>query len=99
MTEQEYIKTLCIDGQDVDLGLDDYGQCYFIEWIDETGRRKDMGLGTYNFRYMEEIYYMFDPIYKILASKDLWGEDMTTEEKTEWQKYQDLFNQEYEGLN
>ena len=99
MTEQEYIKTLHINGQDIDLGLDDYGQCYFIEWTDNAGKKQDLGLGTYNFRYLEEIYYMFDLKYRSLSHKNLWSEDMTAEEKTEWQKYQDLFDQEYKGLD
>ena len=95
MEFSQYIKTLTICGHDIDLGLDDYGQCYFIEWIDENGDKKDTGLGTYNFHYMEEIYYRFDPIYKSLARKEIWGEELTPEEKDQLDKYQKMFNEEY----
>jgi len=95
--EEKYIETLHINGYDINLGIDDYGQCYFIEW-EEDGQKKDLGLGTYNFRYLEEIYYLFDPVYKILAIKDLKGEEMTPEEKKEWQQYKDSFDEEYKLL-
>lgn len=95
MTENEYIKTLNINGREIKLGLDDCGQCYFIEW-EENGKTKDVGLGTYNFHYMEEIYYMFDPIFKELAKKDLYGDEMTPEENKKWLEYKKIFNKEYE---
>ena len=95
MTKEEYIKTLNISGHEIKLGLDDYGQCYFIEW-EENGKIRDMGLGTYNFHYMEEIYYMFDPVFKELAKKDLYGEEMTSEEQNKWLEYKNLFNEESE---
>ena len=95
MEFSQYIKTLTICGHDIDLGLDDYGQCYFIEWIDENGDKKDTGLGTYNFHYMESIYHMFDPVYKELSRKKLYGEELTEEEKVLCKRYQDLFKEEY----
>lgn len=95
MDTNEYIKTFTINGQDIKLGLDDYGQCYFIEWEDEQNNVQTLGLGTYNFRYMEEIYYLFDPTYKDLSRKDLYGEELTDEEKVLWKRYKDLFEEEY----
>lgn len=95
MEKNEYIKTFTICGKDIDLGLDDYGQCYFVEWTDENGVKKDVGLGTYNLHYMEEIYYMFDPTYKLLSTIDLYGEEFTPEEKEQWDKYQKIFDEEY----
>lgn len=95
MDTNEYIKTLTIDGYEIKLGLDDYGQCYFIEWEDEQNKVQTLGLGTYNFRYMEEIYYLFDPVYKDLSRKNLYGEELTEEEKALWKRYKDLFEEEY----
>lgn len=95
MDTNQYIKTFTINGHEIKLGLDDYGQCYFIEWTDENGNKQDTGLGTYNFHYMEEIYYRFDPIYKSLARKEIYCEELTEEEKVLWKRYQDLFEEEY----
>jgi len=95
MTKEEYVKTLNINNQEIKLGLDDYGQCYFIEW-EENGETKDMGLGTYNFHYIEEIYYMFDPVFKELTKKNLYGDEMSPEEQNKWLEYKKIFDKEYE---
>ena len=95
MTKEEYIKTLEVCGTKVDLGLDDYGQCYFIEWTDKNGEKKETGLGTYNFNYLEEIYCLFDNRYRELLRKDMFGDEMTEEEKAEWAGYEKIFAEEY----
>lgn len=97
MNSDEYVKTFNIAGKEIKLGIDDYGQCYFVEW-EEDGKIREMGLGTYNFHYMEDIYYLFDPIYKKLVKKDLNGEKMTPEEYSEWIKYKRIFEEEYISL-
>ena len=95
MKKDEYIKTLNVGGKEIKLGLDDYGQCYFIEWTDDLGLHHEMGLGTYNFNYMEDIYCMFDEEYRELSRKDLFGEYMTPEENDKWLEYKKLFEKEY----
>lgn len=95
MTQEEFVKTFNICGTKVDLGLDDYGQCYFIEW-EENGEKKEMGLGTYCFDYLEQIYYLFDPRYQELSKKDLYGE-LTDAEWNEYCRYHDMFDKEYEN--
>ena len=94
MTKEEYVKTIEICGNKIDLGLDDYGQCYFIEWIDKNGEKKSTGLGTYNFHYLEAIYALFDKKYKELWRKWFYNE-MNEEEKTEWKRYEEIFDAEY----
>lgn len=94
MTKEQYIKTIEVCGTKVDLGLDDYGQCYFIEWIDKNGEKKSAGLGTYNFHYMESIYHMFDERYRELSRKELFGE-VTSPEWLELEKYYKMFDEEY----
>lgn len=98
MTSKEYIKTFNINGKEIKLGLDDYGQCYFIEWVDDLGNTRETGLGTYNFRYMEDIYYLFDPHYKELARKDMFG-DLTDEGWDELNKYNKMFEEEYKKID
>lgn len=93
MTKDEYIKTLNVCGKEVQLGLDDYGQCYFIEW-EENGETRSMGLGTYNFNYMSEIYSLFDPVYSSLLGKYLFGKPLTLEEESKLKEYEDLFIKE-----
>lgn len=94
MKKEEYIKTLNVDGTKVNLGLDDCGQCYFIEWTDKSGKKKSTGLGTYNTHYMEDIYYMFDERYKELSKKEMFGE-ISPPEWLELEKYERLFEEEY----
>ena len=94
MKPDEYIKTLNVGGKEIKLGLDDYGQCYFIEWVDDNGKTQETGLGTYNFHYMEDIYYMFDEKYKELSRKELFG-DLTDKDWNELRKYEKMFEKEY----
>ena len=94
MKEDEYIKTFVIGGKEIKLGLDDYGQCYFIEWTDDLGNIQQTGLGTYNFHYMEDIYYLFDDRYKELCRIEL-RRELTDKEIKEMEKYYELFEKEY----
>lgn len=57
MTREDYIKTIITkNGIKVDVGLDDYGQCYYIEWIDPvTKKMNTVGCGTYNPNYSDAI--------------------------------------------
>lgn len=95
MKSEEYIKTINVGGKEIKLGLDDYGQCYIIEWADENGETKETGLGAYNTHYMEDIYYMFDERYKELSRKEMFGE-ISSPEWLELERYEKLFDEEYE---
>lgn len=95
MDSNDYVKTLTVNGKEIKLGKDDYGQCYFIEWEEPNGEVMDAGLGTYNMYYMEDIYHMFDPVYEQLSHKDLFGEEFTDTEKKLWDEYMKLFEEEY----
>ena len=97
MSEDDYVKTLRIGGKEVKLGLNDAGQCYYLEW-EEDGETKEMGLGAYNFHYMEEAYYLFDERYKELSKKDLFGE-LSDAEWLEYCRYHDMFDKEYENAD
>lgn len=57
MRKEDYLETKVINGQMVNIGMDDYGQCYYFEYIDKNGQLKEMSCGTYNFDYIEEIEY------------------------------------------
>jgi len=72
MTKEEYVETLYIKGKKVDVGMDDYGQCYFFEYIDDDGEVQSIGCGTYNTHYLEEIYGHFDWKGTCIS---IWGQD------------------------
>lgn len=55
MKREEYIETLIIKDIEIDVGIDDYGQCYFFEYIDGNGNKRKIGCGSYNPNYKEEI--------------------------------------------
>ena len=93
MTSEEYVKTLVIDSKEIKVGLDDYGQQYFIEWVDEDGNTRECGLGAYNFYYEENIYYMFDKRFKELKNAEFLRE-LTTEEIEELEKYYNTFEKD-----
>ena len=62
MLDTDYIETLHILGKDVKVGLDDNGQCFYFEYTDDDGNEQQIGCGTYNTQYLEEIYGYFDPM-------------------------------------
>ena len=60
MKDTDYIKTIVVNDRMVNIGLDDYGQCYYFEYYDEEEKElKDVSCGTYNFNYEEEIEAYF----------------------------------------
>lgn len=93
MDKKDYIRTLHINGNDIDLGIDDYGQCYYIEYKDEDGNLQEVGLGSYNLYYMYDIYAMFDPRYNELSRKEA-SYSLTPKEQKELDKYNKKIQQE-----
>ena len=67
MKKEEYVATFIYNGnkeQMVHLGMDDYGQCYFVMFEFEN-EIKEMGCGTYNFDYLDCVYYVFEYMLKV----------------------------------
>lgn len=48
MKPNEYIKTIVIYGKMINVGIDDYGQQYFLEYVDDNGELQEVGCGAYN---------------------------------------------------
>lgn len=94
MTNEEYIKTININGTEIKLGLDDYGQQYFIEW-EENGEKKETGLGAYNSSYIFDILYMFDPEYRRIVKDAMNGVNLSEEDLDKFISYVDLISEEY----
>ena len=95
MKKEEYIKTMNINGNSIDLGIDDYGQQYFVEWEDSEGKH-EMGLGAYNMNYMSDILYKFDPNFKQAVKVLLNGESLDEENKDKLWSYIESILDEYE---
>ena len=85
MKKSEYVKTITIKDQEIRIGKDDYGQCYFVEWTDDEGSH-EMGLGTYNEDIMGDLLYIFDPGYCELMRK-IYLDDTLTDEELERKTY------------
>jgi len=67
----------------VELFLSDYGQCYFIKYKNlNTGEVDEVGLGTYNFNYLEEILSLVDNkgLYASMDALDVWETSMRSRE-------------------
>ena len=54
MKQSEYIKTIVLNNIMINIGMDDYGQCYFFEYV-SNGKLKEVSCGTYCLDYMQEI--------------------------------------------
>ena len=48
MKQEEYVKTIVIYGKMINVGMDDYGQQFFLEYVDDNGELQEVGCGAYN---------------------------------------------------
>lgn len=53
MKPEEYVKTLVIYGRMVNIGMDDYGQQYFLEYLADNGELTEVGCGAYETDYVD----------------------------------------------
>lgn len=60
MKQEDYVETLDVKGKKVDVGLDDYGQCYYFEFEDDNGDIKEVSCRTFNGDYVGEIADYFN---------------------------------------
>lgn len=75
MRQDEYVKTVTYNGVKIDVGLDDYGQSYFIEYV-EDGKLETECVGSYIADYEDYIEWRFGnpetncPIYNEVTTTD-----------------------------
>lgn len=60
MKKEDYIGSLTINNTKVDIGIDDYGQCYYFEFENDKGEIETYGCGSYNINYLDDILFMVD---------------------------------------
>lgn len=76
MKKEEFVKHITYNNIEIDVGLDDYGQSYFIEYKDETGKIVTECIGSYISEYEDYIQYRFGkpelncPIYNKIQTSD-----------------------------
>lgn len=78
MLADDYVGSLVVKGQLINVGVDDYGQCYYFEYYNkEEGKIMENGCGTYNDQFIDEIVAFFDTKgYHISVwGKEDWDED------------------------
>jgi hypothetical protein len=61
MKKEEFITSLVYNGQLVNVGIDDYGQTYFIEYVDGNGALVEDCVGAYTSNYMDYIEHQLTP--------------------------------------
>lgn len=67
MTVDEYVESYVYDNDEnyvVHVGVDDYGQCYFLHYSIKD-KDYEIGCGTYNIDYISEIEYVFKHDFKV----------------------------------
>ncbi len=90
MKRDEYVKTIVVYGKMVNIGMDDYGQQYFIEFVNENGELTEIGCGAYNFDVEDVAKSIID--YE-RHSREIWGD----EEWKEMQKAKEERMKKYEN--
>ena len=53
MKANEYVTTIVVYGKMVNVGMDDYGQQYFLEFLNDDGELIEFGCGSYNHDFEE----------------------------------------------
>ena len=60
MKKEEYIGTIELNNTKIDIGIDDYGQQYFFEFINENGEKESLGGSTKKLNFLEEVIFTID---------------------------------------
>lgn len=94
MKREEYVTTIVVYGKMVNVGMDDYGQQYFIEYLDDNGELVEVGCGAYNHDYEDVAKTIID--YE-RHSREIWGDEFWEQMKKE--KEERLKQYEKEKLN
>lgn len=59
MKKEEFVESIFFNGKLVNVGLDDAGQSYFIEYVNDRGELKEESVGSYNENYNGYVEYTF----------------------------------------
>jgi hypothetical protein len=96
MKQDEYVKTIVVYGKMVNVGMDDYGQQYFIEFVNENGELIEVGCGAYNFDIEDVAKSIID--YE-RHSREIWGDEEWEEMQKAKDEVDNIVNIQDEMLN
>ena len=92
MKQNEYFKTIVVYGKMVNVGVDDNGQQFFLEFVNDRGELIEVGCGAYNSNYEDEAKSIID--YRRYAI-EFWGEEAVLE----MERAREERMKKYEGEN
>lgn len=96
MKPEEYIKTIVVYGKMVNVGMDDYGQQYFLEFVNNNGELEEIGCGAYNFDYEEVAKSIIDHRRFLIEE---WGEEQVLEiEKSKTERQAKYWNKKMRNI-
>ena len=72
MKREEYVTTIVVYGKMVNVGMDDYGQQYFLEYVDDNGELVEFSCGSYNSDYTSVAKSMINHRQFLIEE---WGEE------------------------
>ena len=58
MKKEEFIESIVLNDKLINIGLDDNGQCYFVEWV-ENNKLHQESWGAYNLNYKDYVEFKF----------------------------------------
>ena len=90
----ELVSIIKVKGKEVKLCIDDYGQCYFANYIDDDGKEQEIFFGTYCTEIMDELFYFIDSEFRDLFIKKSKG-TLTKEEEERINLYYSQFDDLY----
>lgn len=80
MRADEYVGSIVVKNKLINIGMDDYGQQYFFEFVNDKGEKEEVGCGAYNEYYIDEILSYFDNkgYYISKYGKKAWDDETET---------------------
>ncbi len=57
--DEDYVETVFLVSPveySVDVFMSDYGQCYYVKYIDKDGKQREWSCGAYNFDYLDDVF-------------------------------------------
>lgn len=90
MKPQEYVNTIVVYGKMVNIGIDDYGQQYILEYVNDEGKIVLVECGAYNINYEDvaKSYIDYERYSQELWEYETWKQ-MNEEKEKRLKKYEE----------
>ena len=78
MKKEEFVESVFFNGKLINIGLDDAGQSYFIEYVNEHGDLNEESVGSYNTDYKGYIEYTLGTPDLCEKNQEIcWGQNLS----------------------